>query len=285
MAILGFGFALLTHSEALMLDGLFSLLGFVMALGAIRISKLVYEPGNSHFQFGYAGFEPLFNVVKGLIIVFISLLALYSSVMVILAGGREINVGWVLIYAVIVASCSFVVFGVLTGVARKTGSSLVKVDAKNWLIDSLITVAVLVGFLLTYLAKDTPWAWMIPYADPAVVLVLVVFSLPVPYLIIRDGLRELLLGAPDVELQQKLRQKLEPVLNKNGHQSTGFRVAKTGRMIYIYIIVLLQKEQVDPSVTEQDATRKILTLAVSDFYPDVEVDLFYTRDAQWAAQF
>ncbi len=39
MAILGFGFAVLTHSETLMLDGLFSLPGFFMALAAIRASK------------------------------------------------------------------------------------------------------------------------------------------------------------------------------------------------------------------------------------------------------
>ena len=263
MALLGFGFALLTHSEALMLDGLFSLLGFVMALGALRISRLVYEPGNSSFQFGYAGFEPLFNVIKGLIIIFISLLALYSSVMALLAGGREINIGWALVYAVLVATSSLAVFGVLTRVAKKTGSSLVKVDAKNWLIDSLITVAVLVGFLLTFLAKGTTWAWLIPYADPAVVVVLVGLSLPIPYLIIRDGLKELLLGAPDIELQQKLRQIIKPVLNQNGHQCKGLRIAKTGRMIYLYVIVLLQSEQKDPSVSEQDAIRQSLTQAVT----------------------
>lgn len=149
----------------------------------------------------------------------------------------------------------------------------------------MITVAVLVGFLLTYLAKETSWDWLIPYADPAVVLVLVALSLPIPYRIIRDGLRELLLGAPDVELQQELRQKLESVLIEKGYRNNGLRVAKTGRMIYIYIFVLLQKEQTDPSVKEQDTTRKTLTLAVSGFYPDVEVDLFFTRDAQWAEQF
>lgn len=285
MAILGFAFAVLTHSEALMLDGLFSLLAFVMALGAIRISRLVYEPGSSSFQFGYAGFEPLFNVVKGLVIVFISLLALYSSVMVILSGGREINLGWVLVYAVIVATSCFVVFAVLTRVARKTGSSLVKVDAKNWLLDGLITVAVLIGFLLAYLIEGTRWEWIIPYADPAVVLVLVALSLPIPYLIIRDGVRELLLGAPDAEIQHQLRQKLENALIENGYTVNGMRVAKTGRMIYIYTFVLLQKEQSDPSVTEQDAMRTTLTRVVSDLHSGVEVDLFFTRDTQWAEQF
>lgn len=281
MAFLGFSFAVLTRSEALMLDGLFSLLGFFMALGAIRISRLVYEPGDSNFQFGYAGFEPLFNVVKGLVIVFISLLAFYSSVMVILSGGREINVGWAVIYAVIVATSCFVVFAVLTRVASKTGSSLVKVDAKNWLLDGLITVAVLIGFLVAYLIEDTRWDWIIPYADPAVVLVLVALSLPIPYLIIQEGLKELLLGAPDAELQQQLRQELGTELIESGYKNHKLRIAKTGRMIYISIFVLLQSKHIDPAVTEQDVMRKTLSRAISDFYPDVEVDLFFTRDAQY----
>jgi len=268
-----------------MLDGLFSLLSFIMALGAIRISRLVYEPGNPDFQFGYAGFEPLFNIVKGLIIIFISLLALYSSVMAIHAGGRIINIGWALIYAIVVSIFCFAVFAILTRVARKTGSPLVKVDAKNWLLDGLITVAVLLGFLLSYFAQETRWEWMIPYTDPVVVVVLVVLSLPIPYLIIRDGLKELLLGAPNVELQQKLRKTLDPIFTERGYQSHGIRVAKTGRMIYIYIIVLLQEQQTDPAVSQQDEVRKALTLSVSDFYPDVEVDLFFTRDEQWAEQF
>lgn len=281
MALLGFGFALLTRSEALMLDGLFSLLAFFMALGAIRISKLIHEPDSDTFQFGYAGFEPLFNVIKGLVIVFISLLALYSSVMAILAGGREINVGWALIYAIIVASCCFCMFAILTRAARNTGSSLLKVDAKNWLLDGLITVAVLIGFLVAYFSEGTPWQWAIPYADPTVVLVLIAICLPIPYVIIRDGVKELLLAAPDVELQQQLCQKLEDVLSEKDYSNNTKRVAKVGRLIYVYVFVLLQKAQADPSVNEQDTMRKALSLSVSEFYPGIEVDLFFTRDTKW----
>jgi cation diffusion facilitator family transporter len=281
MAALGIGFSLLTHSEAIMLDGLFSLLGFVMALAAIRVSKLVYEPGNITFQFGYAGFEPLFNVVKGLVIVFISLLALYSALMTIQAGGSRTEIGWALVYAITGALGCFVVAGILAHVARKSGSPLLKVDAKNWLIDGIITAAVLVGFLLVYLARGTRWEWAIPYADPMVVLVLVVLALPVPYLIIRDGVRELLLGAPDATFQQTLRQQLKSVLTDNDYKECGMRVTKTGRMLYVYVFVLLREEQADTPIIEQDRIRDALTLVVSKLYPDVEVDLFLTRNEKW----
>jgi cation diffusion facilitator family transporter len=278
MAALGFGFAVLTRSEALMLDGLFSLLGFVMTLGAIRISRLVYEPGNMQFQFGFAGFEPLFNLVKGLIIIFISLLAAYSSSLAIEAGGREIEIGWALVYAVIVTITSIIVFLLLSRAARKTGSPLLLVDAKNWMIDGAITAAVLVGFLVVYFARDTQWSWIVPYADPMVVLVLVVISLPIPFLIIKSSVKELLLGAPDIKLQQSLREKMLPRLKAAGYSTGGTRLAKTGRMIYLYVFILLDAAQADPSVAEQDEFRSKLTAELGTLYADIEVDIFFTRD-------
>ena len=278
MAILGFSFALLTRSEALMLDGLFSLLGFVMTLGAIRISRLVYEPGTMQFQFGFAGFEPLFNLVKGLVIIFISLLAAYSSIVAIQAGGREIEIGWALVYAAIVTVGSILVFSLLTRAARKTGSPLLQVDAKNWMIDGAITAAVLVGFLVIYFLRDTQWSWIVPYADPLVVLVLVVISLPVPFIIIKSSVKDLLMGAPDIKLQESLRKHMLPALNEEGYITGGTRLAKTGRMVYLYVFSLLDESQADPGVAKQDAIRRKLTSELSTVYADIEVDIFFTRD-------
>ena len=278
MAALGFGFAVLTGSEALMLDGLFSLLGFAMTLGAIRISRLVYEPGNMQFQFGFAGFESLFNLIKGMIIIFLSLLAAYSSNLAIQEGGREIEIGWALVYAVIVTIASMIVYILLSRAARKTGSPLLQVDAKNWMIDGAITAAVLVGFVVVYFAQDTQWSWIVPYADPVVVLVLVVIALPVPFIIIKSSIKELLLGAPDIKLQQSLREKMLPALNAKGYTKGGTRLAKTGRMIYLYVFVLLDETLADPSVVEQDKLRQKLTSELSTLYADIEVDVFFTRD-------
>jgi len=278
MAALGFGFAFLTGSEALMLDGLFSLLGFAMTLGAIRISRLVYEPGTLQFQFGFAGFEPLFNIVKGMIIVFISILAAYSSIIAIRSGGREIEISWALVYAGIVTVGSIIVYILLARAARKTQSPLLVVDAKNWLIDGAITAAVLVGFLVIYFVRDTQWAWIVPYADPMVVLLLVVISLPVPYLIIKGSLKELLLGAPDIPLQNTLLEKLCLILGQQAYLKGGTRLAKTGRMVYLYVFILLDDRQPDPGIVKQDELRRELEAELKTVYNDIEVDIFFTRE-------
>ena len=94
MSLLGIGFSLLTGSAAILLDGKLSLVGFDIGLLAIRISTLVQRPDDEHFQFGYASFEPLFNLGKGVINVFVGI---YAGLDAMLNGGRPIETGYALI--------------------------------------------------------------------------------------------------------------------------------------------------------------------------------------------
>ena len=76
MAGLGIGFAILTSSDAVLLDGLFSLVGFVVGLVSLRVATLVRRPDDEFFHFGYAAFEPMLNLTKGLLMAFVTLFAL-----------------------------------------------------------------------------------------------------------------------------------------------------------------------------------------------------------------
>jgi predicted Co/Zn/Cd cation transporter (cation efflux family) len=88
MGILGIVFALFTHSEAILLDGFFSLIGFIMGLLTLKVARLVIQPDDEKFQFGYAFFEPFFNAIRGLVILLVCGFAVTSAVIAILHGGR-----------------------------------------------------------------------------------------------------------------------------------------------------------------------------------------------------
>ena len=53
MAIIGLGCAVITKSEAILLDGFFSLIGFVIALLTQKVGRLVMRPGDERYPFGY----------------------------------------------------------------------------------------------------------------------------------------------------------------------------------------------------------------------------------------
>ena len=93
LAVLGIGFAIHSGSKAILLDGLFSVLGFFMALMTLYVSRLVSRPDDEVFQYGYALFAPLMNVLKSLVMTVLCGFAFFSAVSTLLAGGQPMAVG------------------------------------------------------------------------------------------------------------------------------------------------------------------------------------------------
>ena len=50
MAGLGIGFAFLTRSEAILLDGFFSLINFAMGILSLKVARMVSQPDDERFQ-------------------------------------------------------------------------------------------------------------------------------------------------------------------------------------------------------------------------------------------
>ena len=67
MAGLGFGFAFVTSSDAVLLDGFFSLIGFAVGLVSLRVATLVRRPDDDEYHFGYAAYEPVLNLALDVI--------------------------------------------------------------------------------------------------------------------------------------------------------------------------------------------------------------------------
>ncbi len=281
MAALGIGFSVFTQSNAILLDGIFSLIGFAAALVALRISTLVLQPDDSHYQFGYGSFEPLFNLLKGVVIGFIGVFAFIDAINSILSGGRPIQAGIALVYAVLVGIACFVVAFYLRAIAKKTQSPLVELDAKNWIIDGLLTVAVLIAFIATILIEKSEYAWMSVYADPAIVAILVILTLPVPYITIRDNIKQLLLAAPDLQMQTKLNQLLAQELESIPKEDYLVRMTQVGRFLYMQIYLLFTPQNVLNDVSSHDAIRQQLSDLIMAEFPNVSVDVVFTLERKW----
>ncbi len=282
MAIAGFGFAALTHSVAILLDGAFSLIGFATGLLSIRIARLVRQPDDEKFQFGYSSFEPLLNLIKGLIIALVGIYAAFDAVRAILTGGRPIVMGYALIYAVVVASAGFAVSAIQRSTAKKIYSPLVEVDAKNWFMDGILTVAVFFAFLFAYALRGTSFSWMVDYADPGVVLLLVVLSASLPYSIIRTGFRELLLAAPPMDIQEEVKRLLDPELEAIPKEDYMVRMVKVGRFLHINIYILLADDHGVDGVRHQDEIRQRITSLLTEQYQDITVDVLFTCEPRFA---
>ncbi len=281
-AALGIGFGLATESTAIMLDGYFSLVGFVMALVTLRVAKLVMQPPDEHFHFGYAQFEPFLNAVKGLLMLGVSGFALASAVTALLHGGREVNPGLAIIYAVIAMAGCFLVGAVQRRTAQRTGSPMLAVDAKNWLVDGAMSAVVALAFGAAWVLGRSSRADLVPFIDPLLVIGMVVAIAFVPIGILKESLREILAFAPDPALQADVRARVAGALEDFPVAMREIRMMKMGRFLYVLNQIVVGPEFRPARVEELDRVRERIAAAMEGVEPTPVVDTLFTEDRRWA---
>jgi cation diffusion facilitator family transporter len=278
LGILAVVFALKSQSEAIMLDGFFNFVSFVMSIITLRVSRLLEIAYNKYFQYGYMPFEPFVNVIKGLIIVVVCGFALVSSIDAMIDGGRQLSPGLAVIYSLIATGGCIVVFLIQKGFAKKVDSPLLELDIATWKISGVISSAVAVGFGAALFLSGTKHAWVVPYIDPLIVIILVLVMIRLPLSAMREGIADLLLGAPRAELQESIRGKISETLTGSGHDRHRIRMVKVGRHVFVTVEVVLPAGTSIASVTDLDDVRRKLTQSVEGLHPAIVVDTIFTGE-------
>ncbi|MBT8461906.1 MAG: cation diffusion facilitator family transporter [Gemmatimonadetes bacterium] len=281
MAALGLGFGWISGSNAILLDGFFSLIGFAMALVTIRVARLVRQPADEHFHFGYAQFEPFLNTVKGLLMLGVAGFALAASIDALLHGGREIQPGLGIVYAAVALAGCLAVGAAQKRAADRLGSPLLSVDSKNWMIDGLLSGVVAAVFVLALILGRTSFAYVVPYIDPILVIVLILGIAAVPIRTIRDGLREILAFAPEPAVQDDVQRRVEGALADVPLSASHVRMMKVGRFLYVLNQLVVSPEFKVGSVADLDAVRARIAAAMEGVEPTPVVDTLFTEDQKW----
>ena len=281
MAILGISCGLWIHSEAILLDGFFNFISFIISLASLWVSWLITQPANKHFQFDYLNFIPLINVIKGLSIFIISLFALGSSVIAILNGGRSLEAKWAVFYCIIAAFGCLIIALIQHNIGRISSSAIVIVDANNWLINGIISLGVGLGFTLVVFLKGSSLEWFIPYADSTIVILVVLASIGIPIRVIIQGVKELLLGSPSSKLQRQLKEILAEKIQDLPCTQYSLRMTQTGQYIYIYLLWLLPQNQEGTKIQDTDHYRKIVTQGLHEYSQALNLDIIFTEDKDW----
>ena len=273
MAVLGLSFAFLTNSDAILLDALFNLVTLIMSLLTLKVAQLIKQGSSSKFQFGYYSFEPMINMSKGSIILALCLIAGVDSLLVILAGGKSLNMGLASVYAVSATFICFVTASLLRYYKKQFYSPLVELEAFNWLVNGLISAGVAVTFLIAYFTQGTRMDFALPYIDPAIVIVLILLVIKFPLEIIRNSFNQLLGAAPPSKLEQQLKAELTTILARYKLHVLDSQMMLSGRMLYVKLQIRFADNFARSSVRSLNEVQSSIKEQANKFHPDIQVDL------------
>jgi predicted Co/Zn/Cd cation transporter (cation efflux family) len=192
-----------------------------------------------------------------------------------------VSTGFVALYSFLIGIICFVIAIVQSGMSRRLHSLLVKVDARNWLIDGIISVGIAAGFLIAALLNRTKLDWMVAYADPVIVILIVLATASLPIHIIGSSLKQLLLAAPKEALQGKAEAVIESTLADFPVAAKRLRMVEVGRYVYMLLTVVIPENESGMGIGKTDTMRSKIYTSVTDAIPNSDIDVYFTTDRRW----
>ena len=280
--VLALGFAILTNSDAILFDGIYSLIAFCVTLLTLKVAKLAERPDDERFHFGYTSIEPTLNLFKALFILVACVYAAVEAIKRLLAGGNPAEYGLAVFYGAASTLGCFTVAWMMSRASKQNRSDLVAVESKTWLMDGLLSCAVFFGFLGAWWLERSPWPGYAPLVDPILLITIVTLALPVPLGILRDSLKEIVLMAPSEPLVDEIEQRLLDSLSDVDYDHVELRVTNRGRNTYVLVHIVVGDTFAITSVAGLDEIRNRSERALKGWNPEIVIDMLFVKDPQLA---
>lgn len=240
MGVAGVVASVLSHSDALLIDGLYSGVNFVAAIVAARISTLTAKPADRRYPFGYDAHESLYVTFRSLVLLGIIAFAVFSGIEKIVTyatGGEvaELVFGPILIYTVVmVAICSGLAYWHRYNWQR-TGqqSELLSTESKAAVVDAIVSAGAGGGLLGALLLRGTPLEGIVPVSDSIVVLIMCACIVPQPLRLFLGSLGEVAGKSADTATVDKVRTRAEELFRDRPYVVLEVAVTKLGRAHFI----------------------------------------------------
>lgn len=271
----------LSHSRAIQLDGLFSLIGFAAAFLGLRVAQRVARQPDKFRPYGYAADEAIFVTFRALTLFGLVLFAMVSAVLNIVgyltgAPPPALSFEPMLPYFAAVGALCFALWLVHHWCWIRTGrqSGLLRLEAQAAVFDGLITAAAAAGMLGISKFGDGVLAPIAPVGDSVIVVILCATVLAQYFRDFLAGLAELSGVTARPEDIASVRRAIRGTLQKDGGILRDLSLSKTGRT---YLAIAYYDPARPVRAEEMDQLTKALNVDVAGVLTGAELCLVVTQ--------
>lgn len=270
--------ALVTDSQAVLLDAVYDSVEFCMLLPSIFLIPLLYKPSNEEHPFGYMQIETIFVVVKGITMTAVTFGLIFNNINLMLHGGHIVSFHTVAGFELFACILGIIVTVYLYYKNKQMESPLINMEMQGWRIDSFISLGMTVAFLLPMLIPFDWFQHIVPYLDQLITIVLSLVMIPTPIHTVITGIRDLMLIPPEEETIDDIKETIEPIIGVYGHKNLYYDIVRTGRKLWVSVYISFEKDIVSLSKFKQlqDQCIKALASKYSDFYFELLPDIEFT---------
>jgi cation diffusion facilitator family transporter len=279
LGVLGVASGLVTNSQAIIFDGMYSFVDVVPTVVSLLVVKLIARGTTHRFQYGFWHLEPLVAVLRDAILAVACVYAGVDAIYTLADGGQDVEYGRAATWAGTLSVIGLAMAVVLGRRARILNSPMLKIDARSWLVSACLSLGLLLGFVLATALAATPWRGWIPYVDSIALLAMAVIMLPMPLMGLWRSMTDVLQVAPS-ELDQRVREVMDGVVRERQFLEYTSYIAKAGRGRFVEIHILVPAD-FRMEIATADAIRSEVSARLNAGAPTFWLTIDFTADRRW----
>ena len=281
-ALFGIAWGWAIQSDMIIFDGLYSFISVILSMLSLYINKYMAKRDFGKFPFGKHILEPLVISIKSLVIAIMCLYSLVGAVKTIVNGGNNLEIGLALIYSIIsVGGCAVICFYMKVK-EKALSSELIKAESNQWFMDTALSAAVLVAFLIAMVLEKTKLSFLNSYIDPFMTLVVSLLCIRIPIKGFINSFKEVICVKADDEINDDIYVLVKEIEEEYNFEESITRVSKIGRELRIEIDFVYNKDSKLKTLDQMDNVREEINDAIKHIDYNKWLNVSFTGNKKWA---
>ena len=257
-AIAEFVFAIYSHSQSSLTDAVYDATELVFIALLLYLTPLFHKPISEKHPFGYFQIETVFLIIKGIMMLSVSLGVAAEILHSALSGGNPVDSAQVSLFQCALGIASILCYFAMKRWSRDLSSPTVEAELLGWKLDIVYSL----GMSLAFLA---------PYFDQIIAVLVILFMLPENIQLLSRAFRDIFLFPPDQACVEEIKALCCPILEQYHFDPVFFDITKTGRHLWVAIYFQIQAGSL--AVQELSEASQVINQTVSQEFQDCTCEL------------
>ncbi len=228
-------FAIYSHSQSALTDAVYDASELVFIALLLFLTPLFHKPVSEKHPYGYFQVESIFLIVKGVMMLSVTLGVGVEVIESALSGGNPVDDLQVSLFQLCLGVASVVIYVIMRGVNKNSSSPTVEAELLGWRLDIGYSLGMSLAFFASSFLVKTPLAFIAPYFDQIIAVLVMVFMLPESVKMLWSSVRDIFLFSPDEELVEQIKQICTESMEDYAFSPVFFDITRTGRHLWVAV--------------------------------------------------
>lgn len=228
-------FAIYSHSQSALTDAVYDASELVFIALLLFLTPLFHKPVSEKHPYGYFQLESIFLIVKGVMMLSVTLGVVVEVIESALSGGNPVDDLQVSLFQLCLGAASVVIYVIMRRVNKNSSSPTVEAELMGWRLDIGYSLGMSLAFFASSFLVKTPLAFIAPYFDQIIAVLVMVFMLPESVKMLWSSVRDIFLFSPDEELVEQIKQICTESMENYAFSPVFFDITRTGRHLWVAV--------------------------------------------------